>query len=50
MALPFFGVLVACGLAWMKLRMIAVWVVIATIALTLFLFRYHATSAIDINL
>lgn len=50
MALPFFGVLLACLLAWLNLRFIAVWVVLATIAVTLFLFRHHATSVIDITL
>lgn len=50
MALPFFGVVVACLLAWRNLRWPALWVVLATIGLTVFLFRYHATSAIDISL
>tara|TARA_A100001391_G_scaffold44709_1_gene26103 strand:- start:318 stop:515 length:198 start_codon:yes stop_codon:yes gene_type:complete len=50
MALPFFGILLACILAWMNARLPAVWTVIATIVLTLVLFRFHATDAINIDL
>lgn len=50
MALPFFGVLLACILAWMNARLPAVWTVIATIVLTLVLFRFHATDALNIDL
>ena len=50
MALPFFGIFLACILAWVHARLPAVWVVVATIVLTLVLFRFHATDALNIDL